>query len=242
MSEALNAVKAAVKQTKSEDAALAKVVQALAATRYTSRPTVGTAKHDGVNLRVYHWSNTPLGDLLLFTGSGLEESVLVAASELDHSPRGGMIYVPVSLSDPAAKAGQNKLQRILSGKRVAQISKKAASDGIPKAPKPAAQRVARAAPKPAPAKAEKVPVVDESALRMSALQSDRLRGARQVGRDRSSTARQLDRLGSDDLRSARERGRERSRAGREEASRKSAASSEKQELVSGLQDLLKMLG
>jgi len=237
----LNVVKKAVAGTKSEDAALAKVVQALAATRYTSKPTVGTAKHEGVNLRVYHWSNTPLGDLLLFTGSGLEESVLVAASELDHSPRSGMIYVPVSLSDPAAKAGQNKLQRILSGKRVAQISKKAASDGIPKAPKPAAQRVARA-PKPAPAKAEKVPVVDESALRMSALQSQRLRDARQVGRDRSSLSRQLDRLGSDELRGARERGRERSRTEREEVSRKSSASSEKQELVSGLQDLLKMLG
>lgn len=241
MSEALNVVKKAVAGTKSEDAALAKVVQALAATRYTSKPTVGTAKHEGVNLRVYHWSNTPLGDLLLFTGSGLEESVLVAASELDHSPRSGMIYVPVSLSDPAAKAGQNKLQRILSGKRVAQISKKAASDGIPKAPKPAAQRVARA-PKPAPAKAEKVPVVDESALRMSAIQSQRLRDARQVGRDRSSLDRQLARLGSDELRGARERGRERSRTEREEVSRKSSASSEKQELVSGLQDLLKMLG
>jgi hypothetical protein len=241
MSQALNVVKAAVSATKSEDSALAKVVQALAATRYTSKPTVGTAKHDGVNLRVYHWSNTPLGDLLLFTGSGLEQSVLVAASELDHSPRNGMIYVPVSLSDPGAKAGQKKLESILSGKRVAQISKKAAAEGVPKAPKPAAQRVARPAA-PAAKKAEKVPVVDESAIRLAALGSDRLRAARQVGRDRSSLARQLDRLGSDELRGARERGRERSRSEREEASRKSSASSEKQELVSGLQDLLNMLG
>lgn len=216
MSEALNVIKNAVSAAKSEQAALNKVVFGLAATRYTSKPTVGTAKLDGVNLRVYHWSNTPLGDLLLFTGAGLETSVLVAASELDHTPRNGMIYIPVSLSDPAAKAGQKKLESILSGKRVAQITKKAAAEGAPKAPKPAAQRVVRPA-KPAAAKAAKVEVVDELEARRAFLRSP-------------------------EARAARERGWERSRADKAVALKKSTASSEKQELIGGLKDLVAMLG
>lgn len=226
MSEALNVVKAAVSKTRSEDAALAKVVQALAATRYTSKPTVGTAKHDGVNLRVYHWSNTPLGDLLLFTGSSLDQSVLVAASELDHSPKSGMVYIPVSLSDPAAKAGQKKLETILSGKRVKQIQKKAAEEGVPKAPKPAAQRVAR--PK-------------QAARPKPAYDMDAFRAARAAGRARYESKKasheQEERMAR--FRDVRVKGRE------QFLSKKAAASSkasEKAELVGGLKDLLSMLG
>ncbi|NBO56248.1 MAG: hypothetical protein EBU84_17025, partial [Actinobacteria bacterium] len=96
--EAVKIWKEKVGAAKSEASAINTVLAGLASHGYAHKPSVGTARQEGVNFRLYHWADTPFGDLILVTGPSVESQLLIA-SELLSALRKGcleMRLVPVT--------------------------------------------------------------------------------------------------------------------------------------------------
>lgn len=158
---------------KGEEAARNSVIRNLAQMNYRSAPRVLEGRHDGRNFRIYHWSNTPAGDLLLVTGSSVI-SELIHGSQLSATPEAGAVYVLGSLA--GGKVAQ-KVEAYLKSAAVEKAAKKAAGDGIPPtratSPKPERAAEGTRAHKP------KVEVVGRQGPDMA-----RFREVRQAGRER----------------------------------------------------------
>lgn len=146
---------------KGEEAARNSVIRNLAQMNYRSAPRVLEGRHDGRNFRIYHWSNTPAGDLLLVTGSSVI-SELIHGSQLSATPEAGAVYVLGSVA--GGKVAQ-KVEAYLKSAAVEKAAKKAAGDGIPPtkatSPKPETAAGARA-PRAARAPKPKVEVVERT--------------------------------------------------------------------------------
>lgn len=142
---------------KGEEAARNSVIRNLAQMNYRSAPRTLEGRHDGRNFRIYHWSNTPAGDLLLVTGSSVI-SELIHGSQLSATPESGAVYVLGSLAGGKVAA---KVEAYLKSAAVEKAAKKAAGDGIPptKATSPKPERAAEGTRAPRAAK-PKVEVVE----------------------------------------------------------------------------------
>lgn len=124
--EAFNKIRTAV-TGKGEESGRNTVMRALAAVNYRSAPRVIEGRHDGSNFRIYHWSGTPMGDILLVGGASVETD-LIHGSELADTPRAGMIYVAGSV---AGGKTMDKVQAYLQSKAVTRQAAKAQDAGVP---------------------------------------------------------------------------------------------------------------
>lgn len=117
-----------VAKARSEQAAVTAVIVGLASQNYKAKPAIGSGRQNGSTFRIYHWSDTPVGDLILLTGASIEHT-LVRGSDLEHSPKQGMIYI---LADDVSDKVKEKVDKTLGGKRVKNLLAKAAGEGTPR--------------------------------------------------------------------------------------------------------------
>ena len=117
-----------VAKAKSEQAAVNTVIVGLASQNYKAKPAIGSGRQNNSTFRIYHWSDTPVGDLILLTGASIEHT-LVRGSDLEHSPKQGMIYI---LADDVSDKVKEKVDKTLSGRRVKSLLAKAAGEGTPR--------------------------------------------------------------------------------------------------------------
>lgn len=114
------------------------VMRGLATAGYRSAPRIIESKADGANVRIYHWSNTPLGDLLLVAG-GRIESRLIHGSDLTDTPKAGAIYIEATAAPDkvAAKVAEylrsKAVERPLREAQAAGASTRRATSPTPRA-------------------------------------------------------------------------------------------------------------
>lgn len=235
--EAFNKIRTAV-TGKGEESGRNTVMRALAAVNYRSAPRVIEGRHDGSNFRIYHWSGTPMGDILLVGGASVETD-LIHGSELADTPKAGMIYVAGSV---AGGKTMDKVQAYLQSKAVTRQAAKAQEAGVPPtratSPKPrtaaAPRKPATRKPeepkvevKPAPPSAERAAQFDQHMReRMGAYEAESAwRSAHSTGRD-YERARQRERVERERPRAAAHRDiyqRARASAGAQDAREAAAA-------------------
>lgn len=132
------------------------IVRVLAALGYASAPEILTSMLDGSRVRLYHWKDTPAGDIILVTGPSFRGQ-LVRPSELVERDDGFYLRATPDTSkaasavEKAAASGRAEAQRASDAMRGAEArasaatQRKAAREERAARPRPAAKPPAMAA-------------------------------------------------------------------------------------------------